>query len=78
MLAITRATEICIGIVCAGIVLAGTDLGGAQRRLTASFANLAAEIAGRFARMLELAGPELPERKPSDASSSAASSRSIR
>src|SRR5258707_10647303 len=26
MLAVTRASEICIGIVCAGVVLAGTDL----------------------------------------------------
>jgi hypothetical protein len=33
MLAVTRASEICIGIVCAGIVLAGPDLGGARRRL---------------------------------------------
>jgi uncharacterized membrane protein YccC len=41
MLAVTRASEICVGIVCAGIVLAGTDLGGAQRRLAAAFANLA-------------------------------------
>src|SRR6267142_1341545 len=40
LLAVTRASEICIGIVCAGIVLAGTDLGGAQRRLEESFANL--------------------------------------
>jgi uncharacterized membrane protein YccC len=46
LLAVTRASEICIGIVCAGIVLAGTDLGSAQRRLAASFADLAAEIAG--------------------------------
>ena len=61
MLAVFRASEICIGIVCAGIVLAGTDLGGAQRRLAASFADLAAEIAGRFARMLALAGPQLPD-----------------
>src|SRR5712672_829304 len=30
MLAITRASEICIGIVCAGIVFAGTDLGAAR------------------------------------------------
>src|ERR1700722_15387343 len=28
MLAITRASEICIGIICAGAVLVGTDLGG--------------------------------------------------
>jgi uncharacterized membrane protein YccC len=32
-LAITRLTEISIGIISAGIVLAGTDLGGARRRL---------------------------------------------
>src|SRR6478752_3406178 len=63
MLAVTRASEICIGIVCAGIVLAGTDLGGARRRLAASFANLAAEIAGRFTRMLALAEPRLPDTK---------------
>ena len=56
MLAIFRASEICIGIVCAGIVLAGTDLGGAQRRLAASFADLAADIVGGFTRMLALAG----------------------
>src|SRR4029077_14111394 len=49
MLAVTRASEICIGIVCAGLVLAGTDLGGAQRQLAASFAALAADITARFA-----------------------------
>src|SRR6201999_320862 len=32
LLAIYRASEICIGIVCAGLVLAATDLGGARRR----------------------------------------------
>jgi uncharacterized membrane protein YccC len=61
LLAVWRTSEICIGIACAGIVLAGTDLGGAQRRLATSLANLAAEIAGRMARMLELAGPQLPD-----------------
>jgi uncharacterized membrane protein YccC len=61
LLAITRASEICIGIVCAGVVLAGTDLGGAQRRLAVSFADLAAGIAGGFTRMLALAGPRLPD-----------------
>jgi uncharacterized membrane protein YccC len=64
MLAVTRASEICIGIVCAGIVLAGTDLGGARRRLAASFADLATEISGRFTRMLALAGPQLPDTQP--------------
>jgi uncharacterized membrane protein YccC len=61
MLAIWRASEICIGIVCAGLVLALTDLGGAQRQLAGSFAALAAAITGGFARMLALAGPELPD-----------------
>jgi uncharacterized membrane protein YccC len=61
MLAVFRASEICIGIACAGIVLAGTDLGGAQRRLAASLANLAADIEGGFTRMLALAGPLLPD-----------------
>src|SRR5258705_6791881 len=62
-LAVTRASEICIGIACAGIVLAGTDLGGAQRRLAESFADLAAAIMGRFSRMLALAEPQLPDTK---------------
>ena len=61
LLAIWRATEICIGIVCAGIVLAATDLGGADRRLAALFANLGAEITSQFTRMLALAGPDLPD-----------------
>jgi uncharacterized membrane protein YccC len=60
MLAITRATEICIGIVSAGIVLAGTDRGGARRRLAATLADLAAEIMGRFV------GTFAPGAQPSD------------
>ena len=63
LLAVTRASEICIGIACAGIVLAGTDLGGTQRRLAESFANLAAEIMGRFGRMLDLAEAQLLDTK---------------
>ena len=64
MLAIRRTSEICIGIVSAGIVLAGTDLGGVERRLANSFADLAAGIAGGFARMLALAGPAVPDTQP--------------
>src|SRR6202022_380191 len=64
LLAVYRASEICIGIVSAGVVLAGTDFGGAQRRLAASFATLSAEITGRFTGMLALAGPDLPETQP--------------
>ena len=61
LLAVWRASEICIGIACAGIVLAGTDLGGGRRRLALLFASLAAEITSRFTRMLALAGPQLPD-----------------
>src|SRR3989442_9052142 len=55
MLAITRVSEIWIGIVCAGIVLAGTDFGAAPRQLAARFAALSAEIASRFGSTLALA-----------------------
>jgi uncharacterized membrane protein YccC len=64
LLAVTRATETCIGIVSAGVVLAATDFGGARRRLAGSFAALSAEIVGRFTNMLSLAGPEMPETQP--------------
>jgi Fusaric acid resistance protein family len=64
LLAVYRASEICIGIVSAGIVLAGTDFGGARRRLAALFAALSAEITGRFIGMLAMAGPEMPETLP--------------
>ena len=57
LVAINRASEICIGIACAGVVLAGTDLGGARRRLAAAFADLAAETAAGFTRTL--AGPPM-------------------
>ncbi|MGH6838662.1 MAG: FUSC family protein [Methylocella sp.] len=64
LLAVFRASEICIGIVSAGIVLAGTDFGGARRRLAGLFAALSAEIMGQFTGMLALAGPEMPETQP--------------
>jgi hypothetical protein len=51
LLAVYRASEICIGIVSAGVVLAGTDFGGARRRLAGLFAALSAEITGRFTGM---------------------------
>src|SRR5262249_52124235 len=62
MLAVNRASEICIGIVAAGVVLAGTDLGGARQGLAELVAALGAEIAGRFVGMLARAGVgELPQ-----------------
>src|SRR6201982_2047787 len=61
MLAVYRASEICIGIVCAGVVLAGTDLGGARRRLGTLFAGLSAEIAGGFTTTLLNAGADFED-----------------
>jgi hypothetical protein len=63
-LAITRASEICIGIVCAGIVLAVTDYGHAKRRLADQLAAIAAEITGRCTDNLSAAGPALPDTRP--------------
>jgi uncharacterized membrane protein YccC len=64
LLAVYRASEICIGIVSAGIVLAGTDFGGARRGVAALFGALSAEIMGQFTDMLARAGPEMPETQP--------------
>jgi uncharacterized membrane protein YccC len=60
-LAITRVTEIGIGIVSAGVVLAGTDLGDAPRRLATLFASLAAGIMAKFTGALQAAGSDQPD-----------------
>jgi len=64
MLAVARASEICIGIVSAGVVLAGTDLGTAPRRLAQRLASLSAEIAGRFCGALLRPGHSVLETQP--------------
>jgi uncharacterized membrane protein YccC len=60
-LAISRATEICIGIVCAGVILAGTDFGNAPQRLAAEFANQAAEFTRNFVDTLAQAGAKFAD-----------------
>ena len=61
MLAITRVSEICIGIASASLVLAGTDLGNAQRRLAELLATLSSEAAqARFGALGD--GNELSRR----------------
>jgi uncharacterized membrane protein YccC len=55
-LAITRTSEICIGIVCAGVVLAMTDFGTARRRLARTIAALGAEIVAGLAETLSMNG----------------------
>jgi uncharacterized membrane protein YccC len=61
LLAVYRASEICIGIVCAGVVLAATDLGGARRRLATLLAAVSAEISRRFTGTLATAGAGFDE-----------------
>jgi uncharacterized membrane protein YccC len=58
LLALARATEICLGIFCAGAVLAGTDLGGARRQLATLFAELASGISAGLAGTLATASTE--------------------
>jgi uncharacterized membrane protein YccC len=58
LFAITRASEICIGIICAGFVLAGTDFGGARRRLATQLAAISAEVASGLVATFLHTGPE--------------------
>jgi uncharacterized membrane protein YccC len=60
-LAITRTSEISIGIVSAGIVLAATDFGSVSRQLASLIAALSAEIARRLTGALFAAGSEFTE-----------------
>ena len=60
-IAVTRATEICIGIASAGVVLAGTDFGGARQRLATQLAALTQEISRHFLSAFALAGPSEAE-----------------
>jgi uncharacterized membrane protein YccC len=54
-IAITRVSEIWIGIMCAGIVLAGTDFGEASLRLGRQIAELSSDIVNRLSGMMALA-----------------------
>jgi uncharacterized membrane protein YccC len=52
MLAVSRASEICTGIICAGVVLALTDVGGARRHLVLLMTRLVGKIGVQFVAML--------------------------
>ncbi len=56
LLAIARATEICLGIACAGVVLLLTDRGRTRRLATALIAGVAADIWDGFTANLRDAG----------------------
>jgi uncharacterized membrane protein YccC len=64
ILAVTRATEICIGIICAGVILAATDFGGARRRLAVALAAISAEITGKLIGTFLLTGAEQSKTRP--------------
>jgi uncharacterized membrane protein YccC len=59
--ALTRASEIFIGIVSAGIVVAGTDFGAARLRLASSIAQLSVDMADKFIEGFELDGKAPPD-----------------
>jgi uncharacterized membrane protein YccC len=56
LLAVARASEICLGIGCAGVVLALTDFGGARRRLAALVSAISSDVANGFIATLGSAG----------------------
>ena len=56
VLAVARASEICLGIACAGAVLALTDLGGARKRLAVQIGALSSDVANGFIATLRSAG----------------------
>jgi uncharacterized membrane protein YccC len=64
LLAINRASEICIGIVCAGIVLAGTDTGSALRKLGVLLMDVSRDVAGGFVAELARAKREVTWTQP--------------
>ncbi|MGY3617314.1 FUSC family protein [Bradyrhizobium sp. USDA 10063] len=53
ILAVSRASEICVGIVCAGLVMAMTDFGDAPSRLAREMAALATEILAQLVGTLK-------------------------
>src|SRR5262249_35667854 len=52
LLAVARASEICLGIACAGVVLLLTDFGGARRGLAALVYGVSSDIAHGFVATL--------------------------
>jgi uncharacterized membrane protein YccC len=63
-LAVTRASEICIGIICASLVLVCTDFGGARRRLAALLAGISAEITRGLTDTFRLIGAAQTATRP--------------
>ena len=62
--ALSRGSEIIIGIVCATIVIAGTDFGHARRQVLQEMSSIIAELASHLLQTLQAPGPEAPDRRP--------------
>jgi uncharacterized membrane protein YccC len=60
-IAVSRASEICIGIVCATLVMALTDLGSSPHRLSELLSQLIAETARHLADVLATGGAQYGE-----------------
>ena len=60
-LAVTRASEILIGIVCGTAVMSLMDLGHSRHELARAIDRLAREIPSRFIELLRSAGGPLPD-----------------
>ena len=59
LLVVSRASEICLGIVCAGVIVAGSDLGGARRQLAVRFAGLSTRITAGLVDAFMMTGQDL-------------------
>ena len=60
-LTVSRASEICIGIVCSTVVMGLTDLGHARRALETRLAKVSSDIMHAYLGELKLAGPNMPD-----------------
>ncbi len=63
-LAVSRASEIIIGILCATIVVAGTDLGHARRELLQQISSIIADLAAHLLQTLRVPGAAGPDSRP--------------
>ena len=60
-LTVSRASEICIGIVCSTVLMSLTDLGHARRALATRLARVSSDIMRIYLGDLKLAGPNMPD-----------------
>ena len=64
VLAVSRASEIAIGIGCATIVVAGTDFGQARAKLMQDMSEIAAVLSQQLMSLLEMAGTAAVDSRP--------------